>query len=254
MVNLRKTQAPYYWNNIFLLLSMDMIDPYIHQLGFPMIESLNAIKPIARHFVKSFDTIYPEIHILGNEVNAVIINLFDETMSKIEVVIGQEQFQQFYKWFENTVILSGDLNYSLYILWTNVFEPLIKDKASQIKFFERSEARLSELKTIIVHYDNKIRVIKADEIENKSNWDQLAYSIYQHEGKGDLEDKIGTPMDLLWVMIWNMHVRAALSDIRHHLTNEEYDVFVEKIVSLRNDHPMWRNILSIDDILSATTF
>jgi hypothetical protein len=248
-----QTLKPFHWNDIFMLLSMDMTDPYLHLIEFPVQSVLKHIKPIARSFVISFNDVYPAIYVIS-AVNDAIIELFKDTFDKIEAKIGQKYFQSFYEWGDN-LILHGTLSYSMDAIWRHVFIEFLDNKMSRNKIAGVSKEQLNQLKVLITKYRTDIFNVNMtfdamDELEDKSEWDKKIYSIYRQEGKEEAENPDSSPLQTLWVMIYYVKIRAALLEIKDRFTLVELSLFDDWVASVMEKENITGKVQTLNEILN----
>lgn len=264
MFNLNNNNT-YYWYEIFLLLSLGKLAPYLSTIGFPLKSNLPVLTRIAQEFVQEFYNIRSSIYIKG-EVSDDARNLFVKIHNRLVSEIGDQDTNLLCEW-GNHLQVNARLKYSTKLLWDILlltFDHEQNPKDTNLPSF--TSDKVNTVKEIIVKYKNQLKAmhhtIDMLDAVQKDEWENQAYQMYNNVG-GEMgeQDVEASPLDVLASFLDFSTRITLLADVKNSLTAADLQLLETWIAS----QPIWekaqakpRNIyhepLNLTEILKFSSF
>jgi hypothetical protein len=225
-----ETKHVYDWRNLFMLLSLEKVESYLSEIGFPLASQITALCPIARDFVLALENLEPHIFAIGKP-SPETYTLFDETYQKLMDVLGNANAHLLLSWGKDLMLTekmltSLDIHHRLFL-------DLSREPDLPLPFLPQDKRTWLHEATSKYIRDLRERdaAIEASEQLPSDIWEKQAFSIYNFHEEGEF---LPSPYDLLHGLMFEMKTRILLKEIQAHLTSDELTSLENWLISHRD--------------------
>lgn len=221
MFTLEKNNA-FNWYEIFLLLSLDKLNPYLSTIDFPLKSKIPALTQLSQDFVEEFYNNRSSLYV-RDSVSEATRNLFVETYNKLVSELGERDANLLIEW-GNHLQVNTRLKYSAKLLWETLlfaFDHEQNPTVTSLPSFTGDMA--NRVKILVAKYKTQLKFTHdiIDMLDNspRDKWENEAYQMYNNIGgeMGESDIEV-SPLDVL-ASILDFSIRCALfTDIKNLLT------------------------------------
>ncbi|MEO8612031.1 MAG: hypothetical protein ABI690_29310 [Chloroflexota bacterium] len=232
-----ENKTAYHWFDVFVLLSLDNINPLLEEIGFPLKTKASELSRVAQEFVLEFYNIRSLIYIAGT-ISENVSLLFEETYNKLVTELGEEDATLLYEW-GNQLLIDARLEYTVGLLWDIIlfaFDPEQYSRDANLPALP--EDKLKTIELLVAKYKNQLKTMhaavdKLDE-EPKNATESQTYHRYNTLGdERNISDADVSPLDILANLIIFGATKNLLTDIKKALSVTDLQVFEKWIESQR---------------------
>jgi hypothetical protein len=209
------------WYEIFLLLSLDKLDPYLGAIGFPLKSKIPALTQLSQDFVEEFYNNRSSLYVRGT-VSEATRNFFIKTYNKLVFELGERDANLLCEW-GNHLHVNERLKYSARLLWQVLlaFDPEQNPIVTNLPSFTGDMA--NTVKTLVAKYKTKLKYTYdiIDILDNtpRDKWENQAYQMYNNIGDEMRESDVEvSPLDVLASILDFSITSALFTDIKNSLT------------------------------------
>lgn len=221
MFNLNNGGANH-WYDLFMLLSLERADPYLHKINFPLEHKSKDLEQTARKFVESYHEFQLQGYSAAQNTTDKIQKLFEDTYDLMSRQMGDKNAEAVCNW-GNSLSISADVEYSLRTYEELLFSLNSEDVTSRLVISKFPSVLLERLLSEIYQYrrDSRETNLALDAIDAapKSDWENWVYSTLNEHEPPDAPSM--SPYDKLAILIYNVSRKHLLKRIESHLSKGE---------------------------------
>lgn len=208
---------PFWWNTIFILLSLDGVFPFFEEMGLQLGDKEGFVRMLRRLIAQS-----REIYGRGRMPD---IEFANNVLKEIEANFGKGALQHFYKWA--TTVFAED--YPVLAQWS-AWRDVIPHHPAQLPEWlppERWEAiaQFHEAHDVS-DIEQKVKALRSKPL---TLWDAEIYSIYSYSNVEDpmFEDDFNDPYSDILSTVKMNRFQVAWPKLWSHFSHEEKNLFWE---------------------------